>query len=415
MSSRRIGAALIGCALALAATACGSSSGSGSANGSTNGGKGPIVIGFIGSESGVFQATFGLGAQVIQAWQSSVNASGGINGHPVRVITEDDAGNDAQGLQVAKQLFEQDHVMAVVGESSGVTAWASYLETQGVPVIGGYSVSSVFLNNPDAFPIGATADYFSYGLISELASQGDAQKLGLAYCAESPVCQLSPSLDAAISVQHAPVRLVRSISISATAPNFTAACLSFQQAGVKALNVSDQSSIIQEVAANCMQQNYRPVQAQFLTGYTPSWLKDPNLNGALIVSPNAFWGDKAVPGAVAYMDALKKYAPSVAASPNLYLAEFTTWLGAKLFQAAAQAGNIGPTSTAQDVKNALYKLHGETLGGAAPPLTFTPGSATQPPCWFAYTIKNGTMVAMNGSKPACASASEASAFQQALK
>jgi branched-chain amino acid transport system substrate-binding protein len=247
-----------------------------------------------------------------------------------------------------------------------------------------------------------TSDYFSFATIGELDAQGGTSKLGLAYCAEATVCNLSSNLTKSIKVLGSSAQLVKSVSIAATQPNFTAACLTLKQAGVDNLNVSDQGDIIQKMVSDCAQQGYRPKNTDVFTGYTSKWLTDPNMDGTVIVSPNAYWGDSSVPGAVQYMAALKKYAPSAASSPNLYLAEFQTWLGGQLFAAAAKAGKIGPDSTPQDVKNALLSLKGETLGGAAPPLTFSKSSPTRVPCWFAYKVGGGALQALNGSKPICA-------------
>ncbi len=51
--------------------------------------------------------------KVQQAWASWTNAHGGINGHPVKMIVKDDAPEPVGGAAVAKELVEQDHVMAI--------------------------------------------------------------------------------------------------------------------------------------------------------------------------------------------------------------------------------------------------------------------------------------------------------------
>src|SRR6202011_2534100 len=91
-----------------------------------------IVVGTICSCSGPQASVFGSIQKVAQAWASSVNASGGINGHAVKMITMDDGQNPAQSLQDAKALVEQDHVIPIVGETSLVDqAWASYVQAKG--------------------------------------------------------------------------------------------------------------------------------------------------------------------------------------------------------------------------------------------------------------------------------------------
>ncbi len=101
---------------------CGASSGttsasSGSAAQSSSGG-GSWVIGNIGSYSGPNASAYGNAGLVLKAWPASVNANGGINGHHIDVITMDDGNSASTALSEVKQLVQQDHVLAIVGEMS---------------------------------------------------------------------------------------------------------------------------------------------------------------------------------------------------------------------------------------------------------------------------------------------------------
>ena len=75
----------------------------------------------------------------------------------------------------------------------------------------------------------------------------------------------------------------------------------------------------------------------------------------------------------------------------------TTWAAGLLFQAAAAHAPTSPTS--QDIVNGLYSLKGDTLGGFAPPLTYTPGKTHTVPYYFDLAIKDGKFVAPNGGTP----------------
>ena len=117
-----------------------------------------MVLGVIGSFTGAQAASIGLAGNGAQVWEDDVNASGGINGHPVKVIIKDDGLNPAQGIQDAKELVQSDHVMAIIGDNSLVdAAWAPYVTSQGVPVIGGNPTESVFFTNPNRQPAPSTA------------------------------------------------------------------------------------------------------------------------------------------------------------------------------------------------------------------------------------------------------------------
>jgi branched-chain amino acid transport system substrate-binding protein len=110
--SRKI---LIGVAVALAVvvsiSAC-SSSGT-SASGSTSatgGGQGsaagsPVKIGVLCSCSGPFGTTIAAAWNVVQAWEKSVNASGGLNGHPVDLTELDNASNPGTAATNAQKII----------------------------------------------------------------------------------------------------------------------------------------------------------------------------------------------------------------------------------------------------------------------------------------------------------------------
>jgi hypothetical protein len=75
--------------------------------------------------------------------------------------------------------------------------------------------------------------------------------------------------------------------------------------------------------------------------------------------------------------------------------------GRPVFQAAAKAADLSPTSTAADVKKGLYDLKNETLGGLAPPLNFTPGKPAFANCYFTFKVENGQYVSLNNGHSNC--------------
>jgi branched-chain amino acid transport system substrate-binding protein len=373
----------------------------------------PIVVGMICSCTGPESAAVGNNIQVIDAWAKSVNAGGGINGYPVKVITMDDQQNPATSLQDAKQLVEQDHIVALVGESSFVDAsFAKYMAGAGVPVIGGSNYEASFQSNPDFFPSGGQQ---LSGILGQLALAKQAHKkvLGTIYCAESPICaQLVPLVNGV-----APLYGLKSFTakISATAPSYTAPCLAAKSARVDAMFVADNSPIVIRFVAACAQQGYTPQQVSSVETATGAWLTDSTLNGALLSSLNADGYDTSTPAVATFQSALKRYAPSAIAGNSFSGEEINPWSGGVLFQAAAMAAHLTPSSTAADVKKGLYALKNETLGGLAPPLTFSPGKPAFIPCWFGEQVTGGKFAALNSNKSSCLTKTQAAALAKALK
>ncbi len=53
-----------------------------------------------------------------------INASGGINGHPIELIVYDTEANETKTVVAAKKLIHRDHVLAIVGPSTSGTSMA---------------------------------------------------------------------------------------------------------------------------------------------------------------------------------------------------------------------------------------------------------------------------------------------------
>ena len=209
----------------------------------------------ICSCSGSQQAAEGDNGTTIQVWAKWVNAHGGINGYPVRVIVKDDGQNPATSLDYAKELVTRDHIIAMVGETSLVdAAWGNYIASTGVPVVGGVPQEAPFLTNPDFFPSGSQLSLV--GGVSALTSSADKHHLGVFYCAEAPIC--AQAVPPAKAVARLLGMSLTAGAISASEPSYTAQCLAAKSAGVDAIWVADTAPVVQRFAANCGQQGYDP-------------------------------------------------------------------------------------------------------------------------------------------------------------
>jgi branched-chain amino acid transport system substrate-binding protein len=377
---------------AVGVTACGSSSkksdtarggtaaSSTTASSASNGGapagsaKGaPFVLGVICSCSGPQAAVLGGSSKVMTAWANATNAAGGINGHPVKMVIKDDGATPSQSLQDAKSLVEQSHVIGMVDESLADAAFADYVIQKGVPIVGGASPEAVFGTNPDWFPAGSPLIPLVVGTIAEAKGKST---LGAMYCAESPICAqiipLTQGIGKIFGIKVVPQK------ISGTAPNYTAPCLTVKSAGDDALYIADNGPIVQRVLASCTQPGYKPTNVGPATTTTNQMLQDPPVAGSLFSGTNANPYDASLPAVKAFQDALEQSYPGFLKGDTFAYGEYFPWLAGKLFQAAAKAGNLTPTSTSADLKRGLYALKGETLEGLAPPLNYTPASRTSP-------------------------------------
>src|SRR5215217_3359000 len=348
-------AAALAAVLAIGAlTGCGSddnagSSSSGSSS-SANAPKGdPIKLGTIGSYTGAQAAALGKSSDVVEAWAKSVNDAGGINGHPVKLFVEDDAGNPAQGLQAANKLVEQDKVMAIVGTASLVdSAWQKYIDDKGIPVVGVLPPVTTAFTDPNFFPAGGNTPVEIFIQV-QAAKEAGNKHYGTLYCAESPICaSIGPLTEAAAGIIGGIE--VSSGKVSVTAPNYTAPCLQMKNDGVDALHIGLNGEATVRVIQGCSQQGYEPTVYQGSNNVGTQFTKTPGTDGAEVTSALAWFTDVSNPAVKEMTDALNKYAPGLVGSPQYNGVGVSPWAGGKLFEAAAKAAKLSPTSTPDDVR-----------------------------------------------------------------
>jgi branched-chain amino acid transport system substrate-binding protein len=381
-------------------TNAGSTADAGSASAGAKPQGAPIKLGVIGSFTGSQASSLGLADDGAHVWEQWINANGGINGHPVELIIKDDALDPAKALQAAKELVEQDHVMAIIGDNSLVdSSWASYISQKGVPVIGGNPTQSTFVSNADFFPTGTNVVALIFGQFVRMKEAG-LTKMGLLYCAEAPTCAQLQALGKAAAGIVGGVQLAASAKVAATQPSYDAECIAMKNAGVDGLFIAHGAAIVVTIAEGCAKVGFTPTEVNQATVIADQALKSPQFEGALLTSPNTSPTDESVPGIKQYLDAVKKYNPSMITSPQFTQNVLWSWLGGQMFAKAAQLGKIGPTSTPADVRAGLYQVKDETLGGVIPPVTYTSGKPTVLNCWFNLSIKSGKLI-NNSTKPAC--------------
>jgi branched-chain amino acid transport system substrate-binding protein len=334
-----------------------------------------------------------------KAWADSVNATGGINGHPVQLIAEDDATSPAKSISEVQTLIS-DHVVAIADTSGFDQAWASKVQSANIPVVGGYTSTLSFGTNPDFYPEGQTNDSAIYSVIATAKAAG-ASSLADLYCAEG--CSvLSQGFTSTGPKLGVPV--VYNAAISATAPNYTAQCVAAQQSGAHSVFVGDASVITARVVSDCARQRYTPIYVLEMGGVGLNLAAVPGLKDSLrMESPTLpfFATNAAVQESNAAMD---KYFPGVRENNNLFIQDaFTLWVSGKLLEDAIKTGGLtqGDTPTAAEVVSGLESLKGDTLDGLTSPLTFAAGKPHTVDCWFTATLQSGTPTIENNSQPVC--------------
>jgi len=401
--SRKI---LIGVAVALAVvvsiSACSSSGTSASSSTSATGGGqssaagSPVKIGVLCSCSGPFGTTIAAAWNVVQAWEKSVNASGGLNGHPVDLTELDNASNPGTAATNAQKIISANPA-AIIDLDILDAVWQKPVSAAKIPVIGGNFSSVPFYTDPNWYPSGQTNDSITYAVVAT-AKQAGAKNLGQLYCAESVQCQQSVPLIKAAG-RSLGVPDVYNASIAATAPNYTAQCVAAKQAGVTAVFIGDSTSVIARVAGDCAKQGYNPIYITEGTGFTDQALTTPGLKDNLWSPYPVLPYFSTAPAVTAMNAVLDKYYPGMTKNPNTW-SEFAAqaWTAGLLIADAVKNAGIaaGGTVSPADITKGLDTVSGQTLGGFSPSLTFTAGQPHPVDCWYTGRVQGGKASQVGG-------------------
>jgi branched-chain amino acid transport system substrate-binding protein len=138
MNTRNAGALLAAAALTTGLAACGSSSNNNSPSAAT---KDPLTVALLPPSSGPL-AEFGSSA--VNAWTlaaKEVNAKGGVDGHPVKLVTLQTDGSPAAAVRAARKATTQDKAKFISGvvTSGENAALAPQLASMGAVDIVGMS------------------------------------------------------------------------------------------------------------------------------------------------------------------------------------------------------------------------------------------------------------------------------------
>lgn len=148
--------------------------------------KGQVVIGATFPYSGVASA-YGVIAKAEAAYYAWVNAHGGVNHRKIKFITLDDGYSTAKTVPLTKQLVEQDHVFAIVGQlgTEPVLSVQGYLNSHKVPQVlvstGASSWGSQYKKYP--WTIGWQPNYVAEGALygQYIDAHQKSAKIGILY------------------------------------------------------------------------------------------------------------------------------------------------------------------------------------------------------------------------------------------
>jgi branched-chain amino acid transport system substrate-binding protein len=357
-----------------------------------HGSKATILIGMSCNCSGVIGAAEAPSRDAFQAWVQMINAKGGIDGHPVKLLYADDNNSATQDVQNVQSFVEQDHVIAIVNffeASGGIVPVAQYTAKHHVAVVGGSGFDPGWTQYPSMFSTATADSPQDYSWAAEMKAAGKTT-VGAIYCAEGDICA-NKEATWKKAAQQIGLKVAYENRESLAAPSFSADCINARGSGVTALVSIEDGASAARIARDCDQQGYRPLIV------VPQPFNNPPsyMEGAVAPLGSFPWFlTSGTPALQEYGDAVTKYVHN---PTNSYSA--LGWTNAKLLEKAL-TGHVSDTPTPQDVFNGLWAMNGETLGGLTPPLSYHANANASPLlCSFRAVVQKGQWVAPVGMQP----------------
>lgn len=370
----------------------GSNGGSGSAG---TGGSGqpasgaPIVIGAVGTRSGVVGASQEPHWVGLFTWLKWINDQGGIGGRPVKLVMVDDGGDPGRHAAAVRRLIEEEGVVAFVGSAAPITfsAGVPVLEENGIPAIGGDSAEQGWFTSPIVFPFngGALPEGRAMGKFSATLPETRA---AIFYLGEVEFGKIYTDY-VKEGWQAAGKEIVLESSISLAQPDFTSEVLRARSAGAEVIITATDQSGCRRFLDSASRQNYRPKWLMPINCADPIVAGSDQI-GSVFNSARNEVSTADVPGMELFRQAVKRYAPDSYPPPTHMV---LGWGSGRLFELAVEeaGGNTEP----QALIEAMHRLRDVTLDGLIHPISFPPGPQPEKPCgkimkfdtdnWYAIT------------------------------
>jgi branched-chain amino acid transport system substrate-binding protein len=362
--------------------------------------KPPVVIGNIGDYSGII-GTLMKGGNVMAAVVARyVNERGGLDGHPMQVVTGDAGGDPARALSLVRDMVENKGIVALMGNLWVFSANGprQYLEEHKIPVIGGDGTTRVWDQSPMYFSSGSPYPAMAVGALKGLVDTGH-KKQAIIYCVEAEQCPAWRDIAKQKAAKYG-VEIVYEAQVSLAQPDFTAECIAAQRNGATGIHSAIDGPSIARLAKSCAQQGYKPQYMGISLAIIDSISKEPTLEGLMAPQGNFPFTSSSTPAEAEYQTTRQRLAPNLANSP----AVATVWAAGGLLREAVKGAPLPAGKvTSRDLLNGLYTIRDSTIGGlSGAPLHFVEGQPKKlTNCLFYIRLTGAKWTAPYGSKSIC--------------
>jgi branched-chain amino acid transport system substrate-binding protein len=356
----------------------------------------PVTVCSVSELAGPAGAALAQGVTGITSWVGEVNARGGVLGHRIRLLVKDSGSDPAVALALTRSCVENDGAVALVGSMAPLTGRSiqSYLESKGVPAIGGDCGATVWNDSPAFFNQCPSVETMVWGVMAEAARVDAAhQKFAFLYCQEAGVCAEARALvvDRRFAQLNG-LELAYVKQFSLVQLDFTSECAAMKSAGVStAFAVGDPSSL-QRLGQSCSRQGFNPTWSQSYASVAANTPTKAGLGNIRLIVPVVPFccltgKDAENPSYQRFVSAFARFGGGQTPGPAAPIG-YTAGLLFERF--LAEVAKTSPAVTSAGLLAAAGSLKKETLGGAVPPINLTPGRKTPDSgCWFVMVAREG--------------------------
>ena len=318
--------------------------------------KSPLIIGYVGEQTGALSSTFGDGTLAAQARVDLQNAKGGVDGHPIKLVVADDASTPSQNLTAAQGVVAKGAI-GVVDIGAFVFSAAPYLKREGLPVTGAGLDGPEWAEStyPNMFEFGVPLVLNGREYVSTAPTQffrdAGVTKLALLSNSGSPSSAILTAEDATLAKRKGIAICYQNPSVPFTLANFTAIVLQIKQAGCNGVQLeSDDSQALALVRAlkdsgYSLVPHVNPNSSSAIVAYTSTGYDDSVAGNALNAATfaGAFSYAQPVPftppsaGVSAMLSALAKYGHYKGSLPDLGMQD--GWVATDMMIKGLQTAN----------------------------------------------------------------------------
>lgn len=287
--------------------ACGSSDG-----GSSSGSDGDLVVGLDVALSGP-AASYGQ-AQLLgsKARFDAVNASGGIDGHKIRVVTADDQLDPSKAPSAVRKLVESEDALTVsIGGSGSSSAVNPYLIANKVVNLP-FGGSSDLIEVPKSTTrlVSPTYDQLAAATVEHAVKELGAKRVGIAYTPDAVGQPALKGTKAALKDLGLP--LVSAQEFSATATSLSPQAAKLKAADVDFVVLVQTAQVLANFVKAADQIGFKPSYGTAYVAATPAFAK---LVGSAVDGRIYFASPLADPGASTSAD-LQKWVKKAGGDPT---------------------------------------------------------------------------------------------------